>query len=119
MHISAFLDHFIRKLAHFCIYALLGFCLCNALNQSVTKRKNGLSISLLSGCLYAISDEIHQYFVPGRSCQISDMILDSCGVLLGSLLFYTLFAVIIKRRYEKNPSTAGLHGGFCRQNDFP
>lgn len=91
-------DHLIRKLAHFFIYTLLGFSLCNAMNQTVSKRKNVFGISLLSGCLYAISDEIHQSFVPGRSCQLSDMLLDSCGVVFGSLIFFSIVARIIKKR---------------------
>ena len=39
--------------------------------------------SLAIGVIYAVSDEIHQYFVPGRSMQISDIVIDSFGVLSG------------------------------------
>lgn len=40
----------------------------------------------LTGALYAASDEFHQLFVPGRSGQISDVLLDSAGVCFGVLL---------------------------------
>ena len=33
--------------------------------------------------VYAVSDEIHQYFVPGRACMLRDMLLDTCGSLAG------------------------------------
>jgi VanZ family protein len=35
---------------------------------------------------YAVFDELHQIFIPGRSCQIKDMLIDSSGVLLAVLL---------------------------------
>lgn len=40
-------------------------------------------IPLLIGFLYAVSDEIHQYFVPGRAMQARDVLIDTVGVLLG------------------------------------
>lgn len=40
------------------------------------------------GAVYAVSDEIHQYFVPGRSCEIRDMVLDSIGVAAGVLIMW-------------------------------
>jgi VanZ family protein len=36
--------------------------------------------------LYAVSDEIHQYFVPGRSCRFTDTLIDLGGILIGSML---------------------------------
>ena len=38
------------------------------------------------GAFYAVTDEIHQYFVPGRSCELRDMLIDACGVAAGVLL---------------------------------
>ena len=98
IQISGFWDHFVRKLAHFSIYTLLGLCCCNACYQTFFQLKKSFGFSLLAGSLYAISDEIHQSFVPGRSCQLSDMVLDSCGVMFGILLFCTLYAIITKRK---------------------
>ena len=45
------------------------------------------------GTLYAVTDEVHQYFVPGRSCEIRDMVIDGCGVAVGVLIM-----AIIKHR---------------------
>ena len=42
------------------------------------------------GSGYAIIDEIHQSFVPGRSCEIRDMCIDAVGVLVGMILMKTV-----------------------------
>ena len=89
----------IRKLAHFSEYLLLGVSLSlsarDILSITVYRERGSLSlmhnqtikISLLIGSLYAVSDELHQMFVPGRSCEIRDMIIDSCGVFDGPLIW--------------------------------
>jgi len=51
-------------------------------------------ISWLLTILFAISDEIHQYFVPGRSAQLQDVIRDGKGALIGCLLMMILFLII-------------------------
>ena len=83
----------IRKMAHFSIYTLLGFLLMFFMNTYPIKVKEKISISLLVGILYAISDEIHQKFVPGRSCQITDVMIDSLGVTLGIFLLLMLLEI--------------------------
>ena len=98
----------IRKTAHFCIYTVLGFLISSALTFQnrifrTLSQRNVFLFSLSAGSAYAVSDEIHQYFVPGRSCQISDMMLDSAGVLLGvSALF--LFVFLLRKAGAKKSS---------------
>ncbi|MHA1488757.1 MAG: VanZ family protein [Promethearchaeota archaeon] len=46
---------------------------------------------LLVGIIYAISDEIHQFFVPNRYFDIQDIIVDTIGVILGLLTYTLLF----------------------------
>ena len=59
-------------------------------------------ISIIICILYAISDEIHQIFVPGRSCQIFDMIVDCLGSITGIYLFYVVnkFKFFKKKIYK-------------------
>ena len=52
--------------------------------------------SLIIGVIYAISDEIHQCFTPGRGPLVTDVIIDTMGVLLGILL-----VVLVIKIYEK------------------
>lgn len=77
-----------RKIAHFTEFAILG--LLTYLNIKEYKNKKVLLISVLLASLYAISDEIHQIYVPGRYCDIKDMALDIFGVIIG-VIFIHLF----------------------------
>ncbi len=87
-------DHFIRKLAHFSIYALLGVLVSSTLSTYAMDFGKTALFSVAICAIYAISDEIHQYFVPGRACMIRDMLLDTsgsiCGILLISLILYSV-----------------------------
>ena len=77
---------YVRKTAHFSIYTLLGIWLMNEANTFDISKKRRLVICLIFGCLYAISDEFHQSFVSGRSREIRDVCIDTCGVLFGCIL---------------------------------
>lgn len=72
----------VRKVAHFTEYFVLGILSINY----VIKYKKNIIYSYLMCILYAISDEIHQLFVPGRSCQILDVIIDCLGSIIGIIL---------------------------------
>jgi VanZ family protein len=51
------------------------------------KNKNFFPIIITIGILYGISDEIHQFFVPGRTLSLSDMALDAIGISFASLIY--------------------------------
>jgi len=53
--------------------------------KNPTKIKN-ITFTLLISVLFAASDEIHQYFVPGRQCDIYDFLADTIGIILGLFL---------------------------------
>ena len=84
----------VRKGAHFAEYTILGGFLVPAVTEWMAVDKTPVPdsvrsiriISWLVGTLYAVTDEIHQYFVPGRSCELRDIGIDSCGVLAGVLV---------------------------------
>lgn len=50
--------------------------------------------------LYACSDELHQYFVPGRSCKFFDVCVDSTGAFFGALFFWGIFHLWKRKRQE-------------------
>lgn len=77
------LVYFVRKMAHFSEFALLGVSL-RMLFQALRARRPGLA-AWGAGTLYACSDEVHQYFVGSRSAMIQDVGIDSAGVLFGVL----------------------------------
>jgi len=74
-------NHFVRKSAHFFSYLVLGVLVTNGLKRSEIKGYFGLAVVIC--VLYAVIDEIHQIYVPGRSGQITDVVLDSAGALVG------------------------------------
>lgn len=92
----------IRKLAHFSIYAVVGINtmgFVDTFNKLKTKKK--FIIVLLVGIIYAITDEFHQMFSGGRTPAIMDVIIDSCGVVFG-ILIYALILKMITRNMTKN-----------------
>lgn len=82
----------IRKLAHFIEYFILGILVINF----ITRYDKKIIIAILLCIIYATSDEIHQIFVPGRSCQIIDIMIDSLGSIMGIYLYK-----LINKGYKK------------------
>ena len=81
----------IRKTAHFLEYSVLGLSLTVTVRSLWKGEEKGPldRRSLVSwgiGTLYAVTDEFHQQFVSGRSCELRDMLIDCGGVLLGVLI---------------------------------
>ena len=85
---------FVRKMAHFSVYLILGVLVISFISEFNIKRRYLLAVILC--VLYALTDELHQYFVPGRSCELLDVLLDSASSFLG-VLFYK-FIISIKKR---------------------
>ncbi len=77
------------KLIHAFIYAILGFFLTGALPERRL-------LAIIIGMLYGITDEIHQSFVPMRSCSFYDWLADAIGIMLGSYIF-----ILWSRRDDK------------------
>ena len=75
----------VSPVGHFCEYLALGMALANALRHHIpTKRAAVLAMILASA--YGISDEIHQLFVPQRSCDPADWAVDTIAAIIGSAL---------------------------------
>lgn len=81
----------VRKGAHFLEYLGLGISLfwtVRDLRMKHGRVPDGLAgravlVPWVVGVLYAVTDEVHQYFVPGRSCELRDVLIDACGVAAG------------------------------------
>lgn len=90
------INDMVRKAAHFTEYLVLSAACFYALSSWKIRPLwlyGGLALFCI---LYAVSDEIHQYFVPGRSCQLQDIIIDSSGAVTG-LLFCWL--IVNRKRF--------------------
>lgn len=100
------MERIIRKMAHFSIYTVVGLLLMSLVSTYNIKEKNRLIITLTTGIIYASSDEIHQSFVPGRSPMITDIVIDTMGVILGILLI--ILGKKIIKKYRKNKQNMAL-----------
>ena len=90
----------IRKCAHFTEYMILGISLFFTMGEHLASA--GVSSRAVPfsawgiGAFYALTDEIHQIFSSGRSCEFRDMCIDCAGVLTGILLI-SLFRKMSRR----------------------
>ncbi len=82
----SFWDPIFRALGHFSEFFLLAFF--TALSLKAFDLGWPSTFSFLVSLLYAVSDEIHQYFVPGRVCDITDILTDALGAFLAVFLIY-------------------------------
>ena len=69
----------VRKSAHFTIYLILGLLILSFIREFRVVDYRAVLLSVFLTFLYACSDEVHQLFVPGRSGEFLDVLLDSVG----------------------------------------
>ncbi len=84
------------KIAHFAAYfglSVLAFLFWENNNVSLSVSKYELKILLILAA-YGLFDEIHQIFIPGRSCEFLDFVADLSGTLIG----YIFIKVILNKR---------------------
>ena len=85
----------VRKTAHFFIYFVLGV---SVLMSVITYFDLKLLIRMIIGSsiciIYAAIDEIHQYFIAGRSCEFRDFLIDTSGSIIGILFGYLVFCIV-------------------------
>ncbi len=93
---------FIRTAGHFCEFAALGFLSLNALLTFELQFWKKALFSFLFSVFYAITDEIHQYFVPDRVCDIKDVLVDSLGAATGIAFLTVCFLTFARFRSRKN-----------------
>ncbi len=86
------------KLFHLVVFGILGFLLMGTLPASPDGyRLRQLWWVALAVMLYGVSDEFHQYFVPGRSVDVYDVLADAVGGLLGAWTMYQLCRMTCNR----------------------
>ena len=96
----------IRKIAHFSIYMILAiftYMFIEELNIKSKSEKERLRKNILYTCIfciiYAVFDEIHQIYVPGRTGKAIDVIIDTLGSCMGIVIL--LLNNFIKIRCKK------------------
>jgi VanZ family protein len=95
------------KPGHVVEFALLGAMAARALIWKQRPTVGLFVIPFFASELYALSDEIHQIFVPGRAFDIPDLFIDGAGILCG-LILYWLIRLWIARRKKGEAYTTGV-----------
>ena len=104
----------VSPVGHFCEYLVLGAALTNALRfhlkpegaagaALVAKPVDALSkwapaMACALSSVYGVTDEFHQIFTPGRSCDPADWAVDTVAAALGALICYFMLKALRKRR---------------------
>lgn len=97
-HINLDFMHFlIRKSAHFTAYFILGMLVIVAISKRRVVNRYTLLGALLICVIYAMTDEFHQLFIPGRSGEVRDVLIDSAGATVG-IGIYLLLTRFFSRR---------------------
>ncbi|MDO4282321.1 MAG: VanZ family protein [Clostridia bacterium] len=84
----------VRKNAHYFLY-LVGGVLLSIFFYIFVNMKYAI-LTMIIGILYAISDEFHQIFVPGRTSSIVDVGIDTLGIMTGLILFIMVYQIFKK-----------------------
>lgn len=77
-----------RKAAHIFIYFVLGVLAFNVAKDFRISNKRAVMLSVVFVILYAITDEFHQSFVPGRSAELRDVLIDTVAGAMGALIYF-------------------------------
>lgn len=101
LHIPVTLTvRFVRKLAHFAEYAVLGGLLTVCARAYTENFRRLWLVTAISAGAVAVCDELIQAVTPGRSCQASDMLLDFAGAVFGAAVTVLLLAVCLRKNKE-------------------
>ena len=93
------INYLVRKSAHITEYFILAILTISLLKEYITNYKLIYILSIFICFIYAITDEIHQYFVVGRTAIFKDVIIDTTGSLL------LVIILVIKKKPNKKANT--------------
>lgn len=101
--ITESLSTVVRKGAHMAEYAVLSIILYALLSKwNLIECRWKRVMAVWSGTVvFAVSDELHQIFVPGRSGEVTDVLIDGTGALIGIAIAVTVACILEKRRDRK------------------
>jgi VanZ family protein len=91
------------KVQHFIAYFVLSTAIGLWFSSGRPRKRQWkpVLISAVTASVYGIIDEIHQYFVPGRDCNVWDWLADSVGAVFGGLAVLFLFRMVSRHRARK------------------
>lgn len=99
--IARTIEPYVRKIAHFSEYAVGGiliYLLLFTFKKILSKVRNISSIMIT--IIYAISDEVHQLYIPGREGKVIDVYIDTLGIITGILFINLIIKIINNCRHR-------------------
>ena len=116
------MEHLLRKTAHFIEFFALGVLLCLLFTRFLHSEMIAGLLSFVAAVLYAVADECHQYFIPGRSASLKDILLDGagafCGILLTLLIRITIHYVWKRRQNKRDASFSEPLGAIDKSSEL-
>jgi VanZ family protein len=100
------LQYVTRKAGHIAEYAILGALVTSALLQLRLTMRKRFPAAVGIGIVYAVTDEVHQLFVPGRSGSAFDLLFDGLGIFLGVLAVLGIYSAHKKRKKRRTGQRA-------------
>lgn len=97
----------VRKNAHFFAYLILGILLLNAIRKKGSLQLQDIILAIVASILYAVSDEIHQLFIDGRSGEVRDVLIDSAGAAIGIALYGAIYRLVDKTKNRNSANRTG------------
>lgn len=102
-------EPYVRKAAHFSEYGFGGVLFISLFTTYNWTERKQITISILLGIWYAITDEVHQLMVPGRYGSIFDVYLDTLGFATGVLAMLLIIKLV--KIYKSNKKENNKNGG--------
>jgi len=96
-----------RKAAHIFLYFVLGVLLYNAIYRCRPVAKRAVLLAIVIACVYAISDELHQLFVPGRSGEVRDVLIDTAAATLAVVASAWIVRLLSSHKLTKPSEVQG------------
>ncbi|MFJ8257610.1 VanZ family protein [Peribacillus asahii] len=93
-----FIEFFIRKAAHLFVFFVLGSLLWFVSTRIWRRKRIAAIVAAVFVFLYASLDEIHQHYTNGRSALVEDVLLDTCGGILGIVTCIIVFQMKKKQK---------------------
>ncbi len=106
--------HSVRKAAHFSIYGILGVFVCLSVSSFIETKIIAYLTALSITIILAILDEFHQSFVPGRSMEFTDVMIDGLGAAIFSLVIMLGVHIFNEKKkkseiyYYRNKNAVGI-----------
>lgn len=97
---ETFLYVYLRKVAHFSEYAVLGVTWSGWRNAR-PPLKRAKWLVYFAGILTATCDELLQFIAPGRGPAVTDVLIDTAGYAVGALLWWGLVSLIRRKKNAK------------------